>query len=87
MHLRACDAASSYHCNYPITESKIPKWDCNLNYFSDCPGMNTPDLYSPEQLDRLFPASLHKIKFHTFQNISKCLIHELIPFKYMNTCE
>ena len=26
-------------------------------------------------------------KFHIFQNISKCLIYGLRPFKYNNTCE
>ena len=31
IHLRACDAASSYHCPSPIVGSKIPKWDCILN--------------------------------------------------------
>ena len=45
------------------------------------------DLESPEQLDCLFTASLHKIKFHIFQNISKGLIHGLIPLNYKNTCE
>ena len=49
--------------------------------------MNAPFLEESEQLDRLFPASLHKIKFHIFQNISKCLIHGLRPYKYKNMCE
>ena len=41
-HLRACDAASLYHCSNPIKGSKIPKWDCILNCCSDCPMMNAP---------------------------------------------
>ena len=49
--------------------------------------MNAPYLESSEQLDRLFPASLHKIKVHIFQNIPKYLIHILITFKYRNTSE
>ena len=49
--------------------------------------MNAPYLEPSEQLDNFFPASLHKIKFHIFKNVSKCLIHGLIPFKYKNTCE
>ena len=49
--------------------------------------MNSPYLESSKQLDRFFPASLHKIKLHIFQNVSKCLIHGLIIFKYKNTCE
>ena len=49
--------------------------------------MNAPYLESPEQLDCFFPASVHKIKFHIFQNIYKCLIHVLRHFKYKNTCE
>ena len=28
-----------------------------------------------------------KIKLHIFQNIYKCSVHRLIPFKYNNTCE
>ena len=28
IHLRTCDAASSYHFTPPITGSNIPKWDC-----------------------------------------------------------
>ena len=49
--------------------------------------MNAPYLESSEQLDIFFPDFLHKIKFHIFQNIYKCLIHRLRPFKYKNTCE
>ena len=49
--------------------------------------MNDQYLESSEQLDRFFPASIHKIKLHIFKNISKCLIHGLIPFIYKNTCE
>ena len=46
--------------------------------------MNALYLESLEQLDILFPASLHKIKFHMFQNISELSIHGLRPFKYKN---
>ena len=49
--------------------------------------MNAPYLESSEQLRHLFPTSLNKIKFHVFQNISKCSIHGLRPFKYKNMCE
>ena len=49
--------------------------------------MNAPYLESSEQLDCLFPASLKKIIFHIFQNISKFSIHGLRKFKYNNTCE
>ena len=49
--------------------------------------MNTPYLESSEQLDRLFPAPLNKIKFYIFQNIYKILIRVLWPFKYKNTFE
>ena len=87
MHFRACDAASQYHRPSPITGSKIPKWGCILNYFSDCPGMNAPNLKSSEQIGRLFSASLNKTIFHIFQNISKYLIRVLRPFKYNNTCD
>ena len=44
IHLRSCDASSSYHCYSPITGSKIPKWECILNYCSDCQMMNAPFL-------------------------------------------
>ena len=37
--------------------------------------MNAQYLESSHQLDRFFPDSLHKIKFHIFQNISNCFIH------------
>ena len=47
--------------------------------------MNAHYLESSEQLYRLFPSSLHKIKFRIFQNISKCSIHGLRSFKYNNT--
>ena len=70
-----------------MSVSNIPKWDCILNYCSDFPRMNYPYLESSEQLDRFFPAFFHKIKFHIFENISKCSIHGLRPFKYNNTCE
>ena len=72
---------------YPITGSNIPKRDCILNCFSDCPSLNAPNLESSEELECFFPDSLHKIKFHIFQNISKILIHVLRPFKDKNTCE
>ena len=49
--------------------------------------MNDPFLESSEQLDRFFPASLHKIKFHIFQNISKYSIQGLRPFIHKNMCE
>ena len=49
--------------------------------------MNTPYLESSEQLDRLFPAFFHKIRFHMFQNISKFPIHGLRLFKYKNMFE
>ena len=49
--------------------------------------MNVPDVESSEKLDSSSPAFLHKIKFHMFQNISKCSIHILRIFKYENTCE
>ena len=57
-----------------------------MNCCSGCPRMNVPYLESSEQLYQLCPAYLHKIKFHIFQNIYKCLIQGLIPFKYKNTC-
>ena len=49
--------------------------------------MNALYLESPEQIDFPFPNSLHRIKVHIFQNISKFLIHGSIPFKYNNTSE
>ena len=58
-----------------------------MNCCSDYPMMNAPFLYSSERLDRFFPASLNKIKFHIFQNISKCLIHGLRTFKHNKICE
>ena len=69
IHLIACEYSSSYHCPYPITGSNILKWCCIFNCCSGCPIMNAPYLESSEQLDRLFPASFHKIKFHIYQNI------------------
>ena len=87
IHLRACDAASSYHCTYPITGSNIPKWDCILNCCSDCTRMNAPHLESSEKIDLLFTASLHKIRFHLFQNISKRPINGLRQFKHKQICE
>ena len=85
--LRACDATSSYRYSSPITGSNIPKWEFILNCCSDCPMMNAPFLESSEQINSFFPESFHKIKFHIFQNISKCPIHGLIPFKHNNLCE
>ena len=49
--------------------------------------MNSTDLESPEQFGCLFLTSLHKIKLHIFQTISKCLVHGIRPFKYNNTCD
>ena len=87
IHLRVFYYVSSYHCRSPINGSNIPKWESILNCCSVCPRMNDPYSESSEQLDRLFPYSLHKIKFHIFQNISKISIHGLGPFKYKNTCD
>ena len=72
---------------YTENVSKIPKWDCILNCCYYFPRTNDPYLKSSEQLDSFFSSSLHKIKFHIFQNISKCLIHVLRLFKYKNRCE
>ena len=49
--------------------------------------MNAPFLESSEQINRLFPASLHKIQFHIFKNTSKFSIHGLRPLKHKNVCE
>ena len=49
--------------------------------------INAPFLESSEQLNSFFPASPHKIKFLIFQNISKCSIHGLRPFKHKNMCK
>ena len=49
--------------------------------------MSAPYLEPSEQLDRFFSDSFHRIKFYTFQNISKISINSLRPFKYKNTCE
>ena len=67
--------------------SNIPKWNCILKCCSNFPSINAPYLELSEQLDRLFPASLHRIKLHIFQNTYKCSIHGLRTFKYKNTCE
>ena len=40
IHLRACDAASLYHCPSPIIGSTI--WDCIFNCCYDFPRMNAP---------------------------------------------
>ena len=77
IHLRASGDVSSNNCPSPIDRSNIPKWECILNFCSDFPGMNTPDLESSEKLDCLFPGSFHKIKFDIYQNIYKCSIHGL----------
>ena len=58
-----------------------------MNCCSDCPRTNATYLESLEQLDCLFTASLHKTKFHIFQNISKLTIHGLRKVQYKNTCE
>ena len=49
--------------------------------------MNAPFLESSEQINHFFPASLHKIKFRIFQNISKSSIHRLRACKQKNMCE
>ena len=87
IHLRACDDVSSYRCPSPITASNIQNRNWILNCCSDCTRMNAPYLESSEQLDCLFPTSLHKIKLHIFQNIPKISIHGLRQFKYNNTCK
>ena len=48
--------------------------------------MNTPYLELSEQIDFFFPAYFHKIKFHIFHNIYKCLTYPLRTFEYKNTC-
>ena len=49
--------------------------------------INAPFLEPSEQLDCFFPTFLHKIKFHIFLKISKCLIKRLRPCKHNNMCE
>ena len=49
--------------------------------------MNDPYLESSEQINRFFPGSLHKIKFHIFKNKYNFLINVLRPFRYKNKCE
>ena len=66
---------------YPISGSNITKWHCISNFCYDCLKMNVPDLESSEQLHSLFPASLHKFKFHIFQNVSKFSIRGLRSFR------
>ena len=75
--------------NFPsaITGLNGPKQDCIVTCCYDYPRMNAPYLYSSEQYNCFFPASLHKMKYHIFQNISKFLIHRLIPFEYKNKCD
>ena len=58
-----------------------------MNCCYDLPGMDAPYLESFEQLDSFFTDFFHKIKFHKFRNVSKCLIHRLRLFKSNNTCE
>ena len=81
MYLRGRGADSLYPCPYPITVSTISKCDCILKFCSDFPRMNFPYLKSSEQPNHLFTGSHHKIRFYIFQNISKCWIHGLKPFK------
>ena len=40
VHLRDCDATSSYNLPSKITGSKIPEWECILNCCYDFPRMN-----------------------------------------------
>ena len=87
IHLRACDDESSYHCSSQITGSNIPKLDCILNCCSRFPMMNAPFLESSEQPNSFLPESLQKIEFRIFQNISKCSLHGLRPFKHKNICD
>ena len=70
-----------------LMDQRFQKWGCILNCCSECPMMNAPFLESSQQLNNFIPESLHKIKFRIFQNISKCSIHGLIPFKHKNMCE
>ena len=44
IHLRSCDAVSSYHFSSPSVGLKIPKWECIFNCCSDCPRTNYPYL-------------------------------------------
>ena len=50
IHIRYCDYASSYHFFYPMTGSKIPKWDCILNCCFECPGVKAPYLESSKNI-------------------------------------
>ena len=68
IHLRACDAESSYHCTSPIMGPNIPKRYYILNCCSDFARTNAPYLESSEQLDRFFPASNY-IYFKTYLNV------------------
>ena len=81
IHLRACDAESSYNFTSPIYGSNIPKCDCILNCCSDFSRLNVLYLESSKQLDCLFPDFLHKIKFRIFKNISKHSTHGLRQLK------
>ena len=60
-----------------LQDKKIPKWNCILNCCAEYPVIKAPYLESSEKLDRLFPGSLHKIKFHIFYNIFQFSIHGL----------
>ena len=72
IYLRACDAASSYHCPYSITGSNISKWDCIFNCCSGYPRINAQYLESSEQLDSfsLIPfIYLNSIYIRTYINV------------------
>ena len=60
-----------------LKDQIFKKRDCSLNCCSDFPGMNELNLQSPEKFDSLFPDYIHNIRFHIFQNISKCFIQGL----------
>ena len=56
-----------------------------LSCCADCTRTNAPDLESPEQLDRLFPVSLHKfhsVYYKTYLNV------QFVEFDHLNirTC-
>ena len=65
-NLKASDTDSSYPCTSPITGSNIPKWESILSCCYDCIKVNALYLESSEQIDCLFVAYLHKIKFYIF---------------------
>ena len=66
INLRACDAASSYNFPSLITRSNIPKMGMYFELFFWFSKDEWSILESSEELHRLFPASLHKIRFHIF---------------------